>query len=115
MAIEALRQAAEANVSGNAKCVLIELARRSDENGVTDLVGYSALSEAVGVGVSTVCHAVTRLLDRGLVVRVERVAGVGSRYQVVVPVASRKSASSPKAASLTGAPGWGEHRDDDAA
>jgi Fe2+ or Zn2+ uptake regulation protein len=83
MAILIVQQAAEADVSGNAKCVLIELARRADEDGITDVTNYLVLSKSVGIGVSTVHHAVTRLLDRGLVERVERIAGVGSRYRLL--------------------------------
>jgi hypothetical protein len=84
MAIHLVQQAAEANLTGNPKVLLIELARRADETGVTDVVNYAVLSKSVGVGVSTVHHAVNRLLDRGFVVRVERVAKVGSKYQVLM-------------------------------
>ena len=83
MATQMLELAAEAKVTGNAKVLLVELARRADESGVTDIVSYAALSEAVGVGVSTVHHSMNRLLDRGLVDRVERVVRVGSRYRVL--------------------------------
>jgi hypothetical protein len=83
MATQVLEQAAAAHVSGNAKVLLIELARRADKTGVTDLVSYLTLSEAVGIAASTVCHGVTRLLDLRLVARVERVAGVGSKYRVL--------------------------------
>jgi DNA-binding IclR family transcriptional regulator len=83
MAIHFVERAAEADLSGNPKVLLIELARRADESGVTDVVNYAALSKSVGVGVSTVHHGLNRLLDRGFVTRVERVAGVGSRYRVL--------------------------------
>ena len=84
MAIHLVQQAAEANLTGNPKVLLIELARRADETGVTDVVNYAVLSKSVGVGVSTVHHSLNRLIDRGYVVRVERVAHVGSRYQIVI-------------------------------
>lgn len=84
MATHIVEWAATANLSGNPKVLLIELARRADETGVTDVVNYVALSMAVGVGVSTVHHSLNRLLDRGFVARVERVAGVGARYRVVL-------------------------------
>jgi DNA-binding transcriptional MocR family regulator len=84
MATQILLRATEARLSGNTKCVLIELARLADKNGMTDVLSYQVLSESVGVGVSTVHHAINRLLDRGYVVRVQRVAKVGSKYQVLI-------------------------------
>jgi DNA-binding MarR family transcriptional regulator len=78
-----LERAAEAQISGNAKCLLIELARRSDRYGVTEVLNYRDLSGSVGIGLSTVHHSLNRLIDRGYVVRVERAKG-GSRYQVVI-------------------------------
>jgi Fe2+ or Zn2+ uptake regulation protein len=84
-----LERAAEAQISGNAKCLLIELARRADEHGMTDVLNYPDLSESVGVGLSTVHHSLNRLLDRGFVVRVERIAKVGSRYQVLTTSTDR--------------------------
>lgn len=79
-----LLQATEADLSGNAKCVLIELARRADEDGITEVLSYEMLSDTCGIGVSTVHHAINRLIDRGYVVRVERLAKVGSRYRVLI-------------------------------
>ena len=79
-----LERAAEAEISGNAKCLLIELARRADNNGMTDVLNYRDLSKSVGVGLSTIHHSLNRLLDRGFVVRVERVPKIGSRYQIVI-------------------------------
>ena len=79
-----LEKAAEAEISGNPKCLLIELARRADKSGVTDVLNYRDLSESVGVGLSTIHHSLNRLLDRGFVVHVERIAKTGSRYQIVI-------------------------------
>ena len=78
-----LLKATEADLSGNAKCVLIELARRADEHGITGVLSYEMLSDTCGIGVSTVHHAINRLLDRGFAVRVERVPKVGCKYQVL--------------------------------
>ena len=84
MAQKILERAAEAEISGNPKCLLIELARVADKNGMTDVLNYRDLSESVGVGLSTIHHSLNRLLDRGYVVRLERVPKVGSRYQIVI-------------------------------
>jgi Helix-turn-helix domain len=83
MAEQLLLRATEADLSGNTKCVLIELARRADEGGITGVLSYEVLSESCGIGVSTVHHAVNRLLDRGFVIRMERVPKVGCKYQVL--------------------------------
>jgi hypothetical protein len=78
-----LRTAAEAHISGNAKLLLVELARRADEQGITDVVDYAELSDSIGVGLSTLHHSLIRLFDRGFVVRVERIAKLGSKYRLL--------------------------------
>lgn len=80
---DTLRAAAEAKISGNAKCLLIELARVSDRFGMTEVLNYHDLSERVAVSPATIYHAINRLIDRGYVVRVERVAKQGSIYRIV--------------------------------
>jgi DNA-binding IclR family transcriptional regulator len=89
MATNLLLRATETQLSGNTKCVLLDLARRADRHGITEVLSYQVLSESVGIGISTVHHAITRLLDLGYVVRVERVVKVGSRYQVLMTGTSR--------------------------
>jgi hypothetical protein len=84
MTEQLLLKATEAPLSGNTKCVLIELARRADKDGITGVLSYEMLSDTCGIGVSTVHHAINRLIDRGYVVRVGRVPKVGSRYQIVM-------------------------------
>jgi hypothetical protein len=86
---QSLAQSNRNTAFGNTKCVLLDLARRADRHGITEVLSYQVLSESVGIGISTVHHAITRLLDLGYVVRVERVVKVGSRYQVLMTGTSR--------------------------
>jgi Helix-turn-helix domain len=69
MATNILLRATETQLSGNTKCVLLELARRADEHGITEVLSYQVLSESVGIGVSTVHHALNRLVDAGELVK----------------------------------------------
>ncbi len=50
---------------------------------MTEVLNYHDLSERVAVSPATIYHAINRLIDRGYVVRVERVAKQGSIYRIV--------------------------------
>jgi DNA-binding Lrp family transcriptional regulator len=70
------------SVTGNAKVVLVEIARLAADDGMTPYVTNGELAEATGVTEPTARNAVNRLVDRGLVIRQGRTRPGGTRYML---------------------------------